>query len=73
MPPPPLNTTAALDRAKLGGGPPGSEKVMISISVRIGTSKKRDQKTTDPAYGNWGLPWAKDAYMSGTYLMLSFI
>ena len=62
---PSIHTTAALDRAKHGGGPPGSEKILISFAVRVRTSSKRDQQTTDPSFGTWGRSWSKDVFMSG--------
>ena len=61
-----LLTTAGLNRARNGGGVPGSEKVQIVIEVRVKGSSKRDQQTTDPSFGKWARPWSKEVHLSGT-------
>ena len=57
-----LHTTAGLTAAK---NTIADNTVFISAQCRIKTLAPKDQKNTDPAYGQWGKPWPKDTYMSG--------
>ena len=60
------HTAASLAEAKATTVALNEDKVIISVSCRVKTTKKRDAKQTDPALGTWALAFAKDAYLSGT-------
>jgi hypothetical protein len=61
----PLHTTAGLTAAKTTTSS-GENKIFITAECRIKSAAKKDQKTTDPDCGQWGKPWPKEAYLSGT-------
>ena len=63
MPSQHLHTTAGLTAAK--NTLTNDNTVFISAQCRIKTASAKDQKNTDPTYGQWGKPWPKDTYMSG--------
>jgi len=64
-----LHTTAGLTAAK--NTLTNDNTVFISAQCRIKTASAKDQKNTDPAYGQWGKPWPKETYMSGVSFPLS--
>ena len=64
-----LHTTAGLTAAK-NTTVTNDNNVFISAQCRIKTILPKDQKNTDPAYGQWGKPWPKDTYMSGGSFLL---
>lgn len=59
-----LHTTAGLIAAK-NNTITSENTVFITAQCRIKTTSAKDQKSTDPSYGQWGKPWPKDTYMSG--------
>ena len=59
-----LHTTAGLIAAK-NNMITSENTVFITAQCRIKTTSAKDQKSTDPSYGQWGKPWPKDTYMSG--------
>ena len=67
-----LHTTTGLMAAK--NTITNDNTVFISAQCHIKTILPRDQKNTDPAYGQWGKPWPKDTYMSsGSFLSLLYL
>ena len=66
-----LHTTAGLAAAK-NSLATGDGNVFITAQCRIKSASAKDQRTTDPSLGQWGKPWSKDAYMSGTKLSCHF-
>ncbi|KAF8056186.1 kinase-like domain-containing protein [Lyophyllum atratum] len=61
----PLHTTAALNSARASvSTTAASDKIQVSVEVRVKDVSKRSSMSTDPTFGRWGRPWAKDDYLS---------
>ncbi|EDR01742.1 uncharacterized protein LACBIDRAFT_333002 [Laccaria bicolor S238N-H82] len=60
-----LHTTAGLTAAKNSMAAMTENKVFITAQCRIKSASLKDQKNTDPTFGQWGKPWSQDVYLSG--------
>ena len=57
--------TAGLTAAKNSMVSTTENKVFITAQCRIKSASSKDQKNTDPSFGQWGKPWSQDVYLSG--------
>ncbi|EDR04435.1 uncharacterized protein LACBIDRAFT_330566 [Laccaria bicolor S238N-H82] len=54
-----LHTTAGLTAAKNSMAAMMENKVFITAQCRIKSASLKDQKNTDPTFGQWGKPWSQ--------------